>query len=350
MRLGEPETVALLREARGRVAAEVDPHVVVVVGGRRIVDGDARVVGNERKILLVGVDVHLRQVVAARKHVPRRESRAVEFARFDDRAVPLVAVVLVVEARGSPLHALAVGDQDLPLHQVSCRGEVARRNRRRVLVAPVGVRRLRGKVHFVRDESRVVEVLAVDELDGLDLVRCTRSERAVGIHNAVYRERHRVVRTRNGRRRRNGELIGVSRLSLSSLLVERTDIRTDADKTRCRRVLRTTRRRRAHPTTSALAFRRVAHDDRPPFRQVTRNDNRVNNIRDVAAWGVVETHIRRLLGIHLVTPHEDVAIVLEDHRLAVERSFRESAHGLVLAVGIALGRVEYGASMRRHET
>ena len=292
MRLGEPETVALLREARGGVAAEVDPHIVIVVRGRIIIDGDTCVIWNKREILVFGVLVHLRNVGLAREHVPCRERRAVEFARLHDRAVPFVAVILVVEARGSPLHAFAVGDENLPLHQVAGSREVTRRNRRRILVSPVGNRRLRSKVYFVRHERRIIEVLAVYELDGLDLVGCTRSERAVGIHNAVYRERHRVVRTRNGRRRRDGELIGVSRLSLASLLVERTDIRTDADKTRCRRVLRTTRRCRTHPTTSALSFGRIAHDNRPPFRQVTRNDNRVNNIRDVAAWGVVETHVR----------------------------------------------------------
>ena len=186
----------------------------------------------------------------------------------------------------------------------------------------------------------------------MNLVGCTRRECAVWIHYGIDRERNRVVCLRYGRRRNCRELACKVRLFLIGLLVKRPNVRANARETCCRRVLRTARGGGAHPAPRSLAFRSIADDYRPALWKIARHDNGIDDrpLVRIATRRIVEPYIRRLLRVHLVAPHEDVAIVLKDHRLAVKRSFRERTNRLVLAIGIALGSVEYRPPVRRDET
>ena len=228
--LVEAKAVRLLVPARGRVAAQVDAHVVVVEAGLAVVDAAARAVGDERLVLLVAVDVHLREVVRGiDEEVERLQTGGDLFRRrLDDRAVVLVGVVRIAEGRRAPHAALGVLDDRRPAHQMPGGGKRGGGDRVRVELAGalrvVGAERHR---RGVRDLG--AEVRAVDEAH-----RDDRVARQVG--ERVHGERDGVVLAV----RRLRERAPVGKVVLHA--VERAGVRAVGDGVR--QVVRRERRRR----------------------------------------------------------------------------------------------------------
>ena len=100
-----------LRERAARIAAQVDADIIVIKTGRRIVDAAARVVGNDRKILIVGVLIHLHLAVRIDEKVQRLQGRGkLVGRRLDNRAIPFVAVVGIFERWRAEGAVCAVGN------------------------------------------------------------------------------------------------------------------------------------------------------------------------------------------------------------------------------------------------
>ena len=206
----------LLLPTTRRVAPEVDADVVVVEASRAVVDADARVVWDERLVLLVGVDVHLRDAVRVGEEVEGLQVRGdLVRRRGDDRAVVLVGAVGIAEGRAAPRAALRVLDDGGPPQQMAGGGHGRGGNRVGVglsgALLVVGPGRHRNGVRDL-----VAEVGAVDELDRDDLV-------ALHGGNRVHGERDGVVLPV----RRLGEGVPVHELVLDA--VERADVRAVGD-------------------------------------------------------------------------------------------------------------------------
>ena len=109
--LVEAQTMRFLREPGARIAAQVDADIIVIKTGRRIVDAAARVVGNDRKVLLVGVHIHLRLAFRIDEKVQRLQGRGkLVGRRLDNRAIPFVAVVGIFERWRAEGAVCAVGN------------------------------------------------------------------------------------------------------------------------------------------------------------------------------------------------------------------------------------------------
>ena len=161
----------LLVPARGRVAPEVDAHVVVVEPRLTVVDAAARAVRNERRVLLVAVDVHLREVVRGidEEVESLQISGDLLGCRHDDRTVPFVGVVGVAERRRAPDAPFRVFNHCRPAQEMARSGKRRRGNRGRVELA-CALRVIRAERHRRGVRDNLAEVRAVNEAHRNNLV------------------------------------------------------------------------------------------------------------------------------------------------------------------------------------
>ena len=225
--LEELEGMALLGETRRRVAAQINAHVVVVEPGLGVVDAAEDAVRVRRRDVLLLL-VHVVERVLLAEEVPGRErGRDLVLRRLDDRAVPLVAVLLAPRGRRAPAVARLVGDDGRPLQQPASLRQVGRRNRR--LVSRAG-RLVASRLHRHRQllERHVLRrERAIHERHVLDRV-------VLGGRKRVHHHLDCVVRALRG----DGERLPIRKIVLHP--VQRSGVRTIGDGARhvVRRALR----------------------------------------------------------------------------------------------------------------
>ena len=272
MRLRKSEAVALLGEVCRRVPAQVNPHIVVVIGGRRVVDGDAGIVRNRSKVLIILVLVHLGQVRLFCEHVPSGERRAhLGFGiRLHNRSIPLVAIVWIVEAGGRPLVATCVSHPELPLHQLSCTRQLVCRNLSLVSMAPIHRIEIVG-IHVNSNFIfRAGQTCTIDECYGGNLILIPESRSFGRAHHRIEREGNFVGFARFRRRSNPRKFVCTVVLGSNDLftllvyrpvLVERSRIRANASQAVRLCVRLTARRRRAKPSFRCQTFFNLSNNN-----------------------------------------------------------------------------------------
>ena len=288
--LVEAQTMRFLRERGARIAAQVDADIIVIKTGRRIVDAAARVVGNDRKILIVGVLIHLHLTVRIDEKVQRLQGRGkLVGRRLDNRAIPFVAVVGIFERWRAEGAVCAVGnvrgEKDASAGGRDGRGG----DGCGIDIAEQFVSR-RGLAHgnFVSSDYRSSGVDAIKERDRLDGVvrgsaqvdRVDREGDRVGF--AHFRERKRLPRVEG-----------------FFDTVQRGNVRTVGNG--ISRIVRRARSGGGKDLASAI-LSRVGFI----VRQIDRHDHR---LEQSIVGGFVKLHHRVLLLVDFLRQHHDFAVI-----------------------------------------